>query len=142
MSTGEACSFVDFRLPHAKISGPQGGVKRLLFGCERQKSEFFVLPTVGNGTRLGAFTSRRWLNQLKKGPDKSRSNDILGAVLNQLQTLLLANILNPQFKSVLIFSRNYVQVRRNYGRRPVISCEGREVLQRTRVRQVFQRGVV
>ena len=25
---------------------------------------------------------------------------------------------------------------------PVISCEGREVLQRTRVRQVFQRGVV
>ena len=24
----------------------------------------------------------------------------------------------------------------------VISCEGREVLQRTRVRQVFQRGVV
>jgi hypothetical protein len=31
-----------FRLPHAKISGPQGGVKRLLFDCERQKSEFFV----------------------------------------------------------------------------------------------------
>ncbi len=27
------------------------------------------------------------------------------------------------------------------GGRPVISCEGREVLQRTRVRQVFQRGV-
>ena len=37
-------------------------------------------------------------------------------LLNQLQTLLLANILNPRFKSVLIFSRNYVQVRRNYGR--------------------------
>ena len=86
------------------------------------------------------------LNQLKKGPDKSRSNDIeVPAFLllcNQLQTLLLANILNPQFKSVLIFSRNYVQVRRNYGRRPVIRCEGRKVLQRTRVRQVFQRVVV
>ncbi len=32
----EVCSF---RLPHAKISGPQGGVKHLLFGCERPKSE-------------------------------------------------------------------------------------------------------
>ena len=28
------------------------------------------------------------------------------------------------------------------GDNAVISCEGREVLQRTRVRQVFQRGVV
>jgi hypothetical protein len=56
----EACSFVDFRLPHAKISGPQGGVKRLLFGCERQKSEFFMFPTMGKGTRLGVFSSRRW----------------------------------------------------------------------------------
>jgi hypothetical protein len=27
------------------------------------------------------------------------------------------------------------------GGSPVISCEGRQVLQRTRVRQVFQRGV-
>jgi hypothetical protein len=33
---------------------------------------------------------RRSLNQLKKGPDKSRSNDIEVALLNQLQTLLLA----------------------------------------------------
>ena len=31
-----------FRLPHAKISGPQGGVKHLLFGCERPKNEFFM----------------------------------------------------------------------------------------------------
>ena len=28
------------------------------------------------------------------------------------------------------------------GDSPVITCEGLEVLQRTRVRQVFQRGVV
>jgi hypothetical protein len=34
-------------LPHAKISGPQGGVKHLLFGCERPKNECFTLPTVG-----------------------------------------------------------------------------------------------
>ena len=45
-------------------------------------------------------------------------------VLNQLQTLLLANILNPRFKSVLIFSRNYVQVRRNYGRQPSNQLRG------------------
>jgi hypothetical protein len=31
-------------LPHAKISGPQGGVKHLLFGCERPKSECFNVP--------------------------------------------------------------------------------------------------
>jgi hypothetical protein len=59
----DMCSF---RLPHAKISGPQGGVKRLLFGCERQKSELFVLPTVGYGTRLCSFTSRRWLERREK----------------------------------------------------------------------------
>jgi hypothetical protein len=34
-------------LPHAKISGPQGGVKRLLFGCERPKSECFNVPRMG-----------------------------------------------------------------------------------------------
>jgi hypothetical protein len=45
-------------------------------------------------------------------------------LLNQLQTLLLANILNPRFKSVLIFSRNYVQVRRNYGRQPSNQLRG------------------
>jgi hypothetical protein len=33
---------------------------------------------------------RRSLNQLKKGPDKSRSNDMRWPLLNQLQTLLLA----------------------------------------------------
>ena len=55
MSTGEACSFVDFRLPHAKISGPQGGVKHLLFGCERPKSECFNVPRMGTEH---AFTSQ------------------------------------------------------------------------------------
>jgi hypothetical protein len=43
---------------------------------------------------------------------------------NQLQTLLLANILDPRFKSVIIFSRNYVQVRRNYGRQPSNQLRG------------------
>jgi hypothetical protein len=47
-------------MPMSTGEATQGGVKRLLFGCERQKSEFFVLPTVGNGTRLGVFSSRRW----------------------------------------------------------------------------------
>jgi hypothetical protein len=45
--TREMCSFIEFRLPHAKISGPQGGVKYLLFGCERPKSECFRFPRVG-----------------------------------------------------------------------------------------------
>ena len=35
-----------------KISRPQGGVKRLLFGCERPKNECFTCPTMGQGTRL------------------------------------------------------------------------------------------
>ena len=44
----------------SKISRPQGGVKRLLFGCERPKNECFTCPTMGHGTRLGVFSSRRW----------------------------------------------------------------------------------
>jgi hypothetical protein len=39
---GRADADVFVRLPHAKISGPQGGVKHLLFGCERPKNEFFM----------------------------------------------------------------------------------------------------
>jgi hypothetical protein len=52
------CSFIEFRLQHAKISGPQGGVKYLLFGCERPKNECFTLPIVGKEHALGAFKSQ------------------------------------------------------------------------------------
>jgi hypothetical protein len=46
-------------LPHAKISGPQGGVKRLIFGCERQKSEFFMYPHSGvRNTPVGLYQSQ------------------------------------------------------------------------------------
>ncbi len=55
----------------------------------------------------------RSLNQWKKGPDKSRSNDIEVPLLNQLQTLLLANnILNPRFKIRTNFFT--IQIRTNF----------------------------
>jgi len=52
-------------------SAQKGGVKRLLFGCEaekrmfqvshqRPKNECFRCPTMGHGTRLGAFSIHRW----------------------------------------------------------------------------------
>ena len=44
-------------MPQAKISGPQAGSKHSFFGCERPKNECFKCPTMGHGTRLGAFTS-------------------------------------------------------------------------------------
>ena len=62
-------------MPHAKISGPQGGVKHLLFGCERPKNECFTLPTVGKEHALGAFTtwaSRRWTLRLCCGVLRQR----------------------------------------------------------------------
>ena len=34
--------------------------KHLFFGCERTKNECFTCPTMGTGTRLGVFSSRRW----------------------------------------------------------------------------------
>jgi hypothetical protein len=49
-----ACPGVSF-----KNSRPQAGSKQLLFGCARPKSKCFTWPTLGLGTRLGAFTSRK-----------------------------------------------------------------------------------
>ena len=54
------CGCVRLGCHMQKISRPQGGVKRLLFGCERPKNECFTCPTMGQGTRLGVFSSRRW----------------------------------------------------------------------------------
>jgi len=46
-------------LPHARISGPQGGVKHLLSGCERPKNECFTLPTVGKEHALSQVGSKQ-----------------------------------------------------------------------------------
>jgi len=38
----------------------QAGVKHLLFGCERPKSECFNVPRMGTEHALGVFSSHRW----------------------------------------------------------------------------------
>ncbi len=51
----------NYQVPSTKVKAHwQGGVKHLLFGCERPKNECFTLPTVGKEHALDAFTSRGW----------------------------------------------------------------------------------